>query len=351
MFLIAGTGEFAVAQDIVGRISGTVTDAQGAAVPGATVTIINEATGIPRSLTTDGSGYFVADDLPVGKYTVTVEAKGFKKTLVAGNPVTAGGRLTVNVTMQVGALTETVTVTAVVNMPNTTSGEISATITNQEMVSLPMNQRHYESVVGLIPGAALQSSGLNAANITSGYNNSIADINGQRLDGQNWSVDGGWNLDSGSNNSVFNEVGVDFIREVDVQTSNYDAEFGRSNSATVNVITKSGGEQYHGGGFEFVQNNDWNAETAGHQTNESDCNGLCGCAPVSPQRLRMVCRRPHPLYPAEGQAVLLCRSGVEEISRVSRRIRERVGIVDVPDGGRSDRGFLGRLLGSTAVLD
>jgi Carboxypeptidase regulatory-like domain len=279
LFLIAGTGQFAVAQDIVGRISGTVIDAQGAAVPGATVAIINEATGISRSLTTDGSGYFVADDLPVGKYTVTVEAKGFKKTLVAGNPLTAGGRQTVNVTMQVGAVTETVTVTGVVNMPNTTSGEISATITNQEMVSLPMNQRHYESVVGLIPGAALQSSGLNAANITSGYNNSIADINGQRLDGQNWSVDGGWNLDSGSNNSVFNEVGVDFIREVDVQTSNYDAEFGRSNSATVNVITKSGGEQYHGGGFEFVQNNDWNAETAATKLTNPTATGYAAVPP------------------------------------------------------------------------
>ncbi len=91
----------------------------------------------------------------------------------------------------------------------------------------------------------------------------IADINGQRLDGQNWSVDGGWNLDSGSNNSVFNEVGIDFIQEVDVQSSNYDAEFGRSASATVNVVTKSGGNQYHGGLFEFVQNNIFNAANAG----------------------------------------------------------------------------------------
>lgn len=253
----------ASAQDIVGRISGTVTDSQGAVVPSANVTITNEATNISRTLTTNVSGYYVADDLPVGKYTVTVEAKGFKKTLVAGNAVTAGGRLRVDAAMEVGAVTETVTVVGIPTTTNTISGEISTTITDQQVGNAPLNQRHYETLVGLVPGASLQSSGLSAASITSGYNNSIADINGQRLDGQNWSVDGGWNLDAGSNNSVFNEVGIDFIQEVDVQSSNYDAEFGRSASATVNVITKSGGDQYHGGLFEFVQNNIFNAANAG----------------------------------------------------------------------------------------
>jgi Carboxypeptidase regulatory-like domain len=260
---LASAVQRAGAQDIVGRISGTVTDPQGAVVPGANITITNEETKIPRTLTTNGSGDYVADDLPVGKYTVTVEAKGFKKTSVAGNPVTAGGRLRVDVTMEVGTVTETVTVIGVPNTTNTISGEISTTITTQQVDSVPLNQRHYETVVGLIPGAALQSSGLSAASITSGYNNSIAVINGLRLDGQNWSVDGGWNLDAGSNNSVFNEVGIDFIQEVDVQSSNYDAEFGRSASATVNVVTKSGGDQYHGGLLEFVQNNVFNAANAG----------------------------------------------------------------------------------------
>jgi len=255
------------AQDIVGRMSGTVTDPTGAVVPGASVTITNEETGVSRPpITTNEGGYYVADDLPVGTYRVTVEGKGFKKTSVAGNPVRAGGRLTVDARLEPGMVTETVNVeaeAATVNTINTTSGEISTTITNQQVDSVPLNQRHYETVVSLIPGAALQSSGLSAASITSGYNNSIAVINGLRLDGQNWSVDGGWNLDAGSNNSVFNEVGIDFIREVDVQSSNYDAEFGRSASATVNVVTKSGGNQYHGGLFEFVQNNIFNAANAG----------------------------------------------------------------------------------------
>jgi outer membrane receptor protein involved in Fe transport len=252
------------AQDIVGRMSGTVTDPTGAVVPGASVTITNEETGVSRPpITTNESGYYVADDLPVGTYRVTVEKEGFKKTSVAGNSLMAGGRLTVDAQLQPGIITETVNVEAVGATVNVISGEISTTITTQQVDNVPLNQRHYETVVSLIPGAALQSSGLSAASITSGYNNSIAVINGLRLDGQNWSVDGGWNLDAGSNNSVFNEVGIDFIREVDVQSSNYDAEFGRSASATVNVVTKSGGDRYHGGLFEFVQNNIFNAANAG----------------------------------------------------------------------------------------
>src|SRR5258706_1126294 len=264
LLVLLATSTMLPAQDVVGRLSGTVKDASGAIVPGATVTITNDATktSLPP-LATNGTGYFVADNLPVGTYTVTVEKSGFKKVSVAGNLVTAGGRLTVNVPLQVGASSETVTVEGVSANVNTTSGEIATTITARQATETPLNQRHYETLVGLIPGASLQGSGLNPAAITSGYNNSIAVINGQRLDGQNWSVDGGWNLDAGSNNSVFNEVGVEFVQEVTVQSSNYDAEFGRSASATINVVTKSGGKQFHGGLFEFVQNNIFNATNSG----------------------------------------------------------------------------------------
>ena len=330
--------ETAKAQDIVGRISGTITDTSGAVVPGASVTITNEATGVSRPpLTTNRSGNYVADDLPVGAYTVTVEKAGFKKTSVTANTVTAGGRLTVDVTLQLGTVAASVTVTGEANTANTTSGEISATITNQEMVNLPMNQRHYESVVGLVPGAALQSSGLNAAAITSGYNNSIADINGQRLDGQNWSVDGGWNLDSGSNNSVFNEVGIDFIQEVDVQTSNYDAEFGRSDSATINVVTKSGGDQYHGGGFEFVQNNDWNAENAGTKLTNPTATGYAAVPPFHLNDFGWHLGGPIPYIQPKGKLFFFAGQEWKKISRVSPRITDCVANGDVSHGGGGDR--------------
>ena len=278
MSLFSGAVEFGFAQDIFGRIVGTITDSSGAVVPDVKVRIVNEATLVPRVVTADKDGYFVANELQAGTYSVTAERDGFKTLKKEGNALTAGGRLTVDLTLQVGTVSETVRITAMGDTVNTTSGEISATITQQEVQNLALNQRHYESLVGLVPGAALQGSGTNPAALTSNYNNSVADINGQRLDGQNWSVDGGFNLDSGSNNSVFNQVGIDFIQEVDVQTSNYDAEFGRSASSTINVVTRSGGDQYHGGAFEFVQNNIFNAENAGTKLTNPTAKGYAGRA-------------------------------------------------------------------------
>lgn len=99
----------------------------------------------------------MADALPVGTYSVTVEKNGFKKTTMTGNSVTAGGRLTVDAKLNIGTVTETVSVQATAITTNTTSGEISTTITNQEVENVPLNQRHYESLVGLIPGAALRA--------------------------------------------------------------------------------------------------------------------------------------------------------------------------------------------------
>ncbi len=277
--LFSGTVQFAVAQDIFGRIVGTVTDASGGTIPVVKIAIVNEATQAVRAITTDEHGYFVADELPVGTYSLVAEKPGFKKITKRGNVLSAGGRLTVDLTLEVGVVTETVVVTAVGDTVNTTSAEISTTITHQQVDNLALNQRHYESLVSLTPGAALQGSGTNPAALTANYNNSVADTNGQRLDGQNWSVDGGFNLDSGSNNSVFNQVGVDFIQEVDVQSSNYDAEFGRSASSTINVITKSGGNQYHGGVLEFVQNNTFNAENAGTKLTNPTAKGYSAVPP------------------------------------------------------------------------
>jgi len=241
LLLTPGAG----AQDIFGRISGTITDASGAVVPNAKVTLIDEATQARRDVPADRNGFYAADDMAVSTYTVVAEKPGFKTTTQKGNVVHAGGRLTVDLKLQIGVVTETVEVTGAAIAVNTTSGEVATTITQDQIENLALNQRHYESLVGLVPGAALAGSGTNPAALTINYNTSVANTNGQRLDGQNWSVDGGFNLDSGSNNSVFNQVGPDFISEVTIQTSNYDAEFGRSASATINVVTKSGGTHYH----------------------------------------------------------------------------------------------------------
>jgi hypothetical protein len=177
------------AQDIFGRISGTVTDSSGAVMAGAKLTLTNEATQARRDLTTDRNGFYSADDMPVGSYTVTAEKSGFKTTVEKGNVVDAGGRLTVNVKLQIGTVTETVEVFGAAETVNTTSGEVATTITQDQIQNLALNQRHYESLIGLVPGAALAGSGTNPAALTINYNNSVAETRGLMDRTGAWMVD------------------------------------------------------------------------------------------------------------------------------------------------------------------
>ena len=242
LWLFSGAGEFAAAQDIFGRIVGSITDPSGAAVPNIKVTIINEATQVPRNVTADKNGYYVADELPVGTYAVTVAQQGFKTTTKIGNVLVAGGHLTVDLRLEVGAVTERVEVVAQSVAVNTVSGEISRTVVGKEVQNAALNERNYIQLVTLVPGAALTS--FDQTTFTTGQGIAPANINGQRTDSNLVTVDGGYNLDSGSNGTQLNNVGIDFIHEVNIQTSNYSAEYGRSGGASVNVVTKSGGNSF-----------------------------------------------------------------------------------------------------------
>src|SRR6202030_1167325 len=136
LWLFSGAGEFAAAQDIFGRIAGTITDSSGGAVPNAQVTITNEATLISRNVTADKSGYFAADELPAGTYSVTGEEAGFKTTTKKGNVLSAGGRRTLDLSLVVGVVSETETLTATGNTVNTTAGEISTTSEEKQVLYL-----------------------------------------------------------------------------------------------------------------------------------------------------------------------------------------------------------------------
>lgn len=247
-------------QDIFGTINGTVTDPAGAAVPHARVTITNEGTGISRTLETNDLGFYVATDLQVGRYTVTVEQDRFKTSSVKGNDLVAGAHVTVNVSLAVGSVTETVVVSAGAVTINTTSAEISRTVETKEVQSLALNERNYIQLATLVPGAALTS--FDQTSFTTGQSIAPANINGQRTDGNLVTVDGGYNMDSGSNGTQLNNVGIDFIHEVNVETSNYSAEYGRSAASSVNVVTRSGGDEFHGGLFEYLRNNYFDATPA-----------------------------------------------------------------------------------------
>jgi hypothetical protein len=247
-------------QTVFGRISGTISDSSGAVVPSAAVTVTNSATNATRTAVTDESGFYTVTNLPVGTYSVTVERQGFKKANQTDNALAADTRLTVNITLEAGAVTETVEVsTAAGETVNTTSGEVARVVDRRQVQNLALNGRNYMQLVTLIPGAAILDEDQLA--LTTSLSISQAAINGNRPNYNSLSVDGGSNMDSGSNNSQVNNVGIDFIQEVKIQTSNFSAEYGRNAGASINVVTRGGGNDYHGSAFEFLRNDKLDARS------------------------------------------------------------------------------------------
>ncbi len=242
----------ATAQSIFGRIVGTVTDSQGGAVAGVKIIIVNEETKLERHTTTDTNGYYVASDLPVGVYSVIAEQTGFKTVKKTGNDLVAGGRLTVDVGMQIGAVSQLVEVAATAETINTTSGELARTIDSNQVETVALNARNYMQLLSLTPGTALTVDDQLSLTTSLAINNQS--VNGNRPDSNALSVDGGFNMDSGSNASQVNNVGIDFIREVAIKSSNFSSEYGRNSGASINVVTRSGGDSYHGSVFEFIRN-------------------------------------------------------------------------------------------------
>src|SRR5262249_19461853 len=156
VLIYSGFSGGALAQTITGRISGTVTDANGAAVPGVTVKIINEATQQVRNATADPNGFYVATNLPVGNYSVADEHQGFKRATKTGYNLVADGRLTVDFALETGAVTETVEVVASTGESvNSTSGEVARVIDQSQVQELALNGRNYLQLTTLIPGAPL----------------------------------------------------------------------------------------------------------------------------------------------------------------------------------------------------
>ncbi len=253
----------AVAQDITGTIVGTVTDASGAGVPGAKVTVSNVGQNRDTSVvTTDSAGNYTAALLPVGAYIVTVEARGFKKAAAQNIELHVNDKLTVNIPLEVGDVTQSVTVQEApvrVELQNATQ---STVINGTQIRESALITRNYEQLVGLMPGVSSASVDQLYVGVTipSGATATIPfSINGQRNSGNVWLVDGADNIDRGSNLTLLNTPSIDSIEEFKVLRSNYSAESGRAGGAQISVVTKSGTNTFHGDAFEFVRNSDFAA--------------------------------------------------------------------------------------------
>jgi hypothetical protein len=253
------------AQDaLTGSISGTISDATGALIVGATVTLTNTDRGQDlRVLTTGSSGFYTATSLPLGTYTVKVTDPGFKTETVTGLQLHAADALTVNKVLVAGSVSEVITVTAAEAQLNLEDSTSQTLINSEQMSEMPLVTRNYESLMNLQPGVAFGGAtddltrgpaGLSGASSTVAFS-----VNGGRTTSNGWTIDGADNLDRGANLTLYTYPSPDAIAEFKVLRGQYSAQFGRNASGQIDVVTKSGTNKFHGSGYEFLRNDYFDA--------------------------------------------------------------------------------------------
>jgi hypothetical protein len=259
--LIVSTAGTAAAQTGAGSIAGTVKDASGGAVPGATVTVASPDKGVEQAGQSNAQGAFVFPLLPPGTYTVSVELSGFKKTAKSNVILPVASRVNVgDLVLEVGNVSEAVTVEANVGrlQIQTESGERSDLVTNAQLRDIALNGRNVvdlmKTIPGVIAGGTVTSSTVN--NVVGGFN-----INGTRSLQHDYTVDGVTNLNLGNNTGALVSVNPDALEDVKVMTSNYQAEYGRSGGGVVALTTRGGTNEYHGGLRYFKRDDRLNANT------------------------------------------------------------------------------------------
>jgi hypothetical protein len=245
------------AQD-TGDITGTVRDNSGAVVRGAAVKISGTAGGIERSTTTNSDGDYLEAGLPGGTYNLTITAKGFKTFKGNGVVLRVGQKARVDAELAVGDIgTEIVVQGEQLNQVETQSSDLSGTVTERQLSQLQLNGRNFTQLLALSPGATNQSGQDEPGQ---GLSTVSYSVNGGRTEYNNWEIDGGNNMDDGSNTTLLSYPSLDSIAEVRVMSSNYGAQYGRNSSGTVEVETKSGTNKFHGDVFEYVRNDLFNAD-------------------------------------------------------------------------------------------
>src|SRR5882762_6256204 len=251
----------------VGTISGTIRDEKGAVVPRAVVSIQGEGNGISRTVNSDDNGFYLAASLPAGRYTVSTAPSGFKKTVAPAVDLHVTENKVVNLDLQVGQVSETVTVSSDAAPVETRSGEVSSLITEKQVTELPLNGRNYAQLALMVPGVSpVTQAGAGGAFGTAGTGlDSHVDmsVNGNQSNANMWTVDGVNNMDVGSNATLLVFPSIDSIQEFRVERNSFSAEYGQAQGAVINLITKGGSNQFHGAGFEFFRSDKLNATDSG----------------------------------------------------------------------------------------
>jgi hypothetical protein len=243
-----------------GGITGTVTDSSGAPIPGASVTVTNTATRGTRETTTNAEGLYTFPSLPPGNYELKIELQGFKTAEVSTFKVDIQQTVRRDVALEVGTLQETVTVDTRATLLNTQSTTVGTVIDNKVVTELPLNGRQYLNLVAISPNVNVLSPAAGQAGARLGGERAQQSISagGQRIFFNYYTLDGVNNTDPNFNNYIA-LPSIDAIQEFKVQTGVYPAEFGHQ-STQVNVVTKSGGNTFHGSIFEFLRDEKFDAK-------------------------------------------------------------------------------------------
>jgi outer membrane receptor protein involved in Fe transport len=250
-------------------ILGTASDVRGATIPHASVSIKNAATGVVRSVTTNSAGFYSLPNLLPGPYEVTASAKGFATLMRSGITLAVGQKVQINLTLQVGAMSQRVQVRSTAPLVQTATSAISEQVTGTTVRQLPLNGRDWAQLATLQPGVAAVRNQSQIGTVAfgdvnrvlRGFGNQLS-VSGTRPQENTYRVDG-ININdytNGAPGSVLGDLtGVDAIEEFQVLTTNYSAEYGRTSGGVINAITRSGANQLHGDVYEFLRNADLDA--------------------------------------------------------------------------------------------
>jgi outer membrane receptor protein involved in Fe transport len=255
-FVVMGAATLLFGQEGTATLRGRVLDPNGAVLPSVTVSIANQQTGLNRrTSSTDESGNYVFASLTPGLYRISVEATGFKRSVKEDVKLDVGESQEFDFTLEVGGSTETVNVTADEPLVDSSSSKISGHISQQELIELPSINRNFIGFVGLVPGVVPNIS-------TESFGSDAVSVNGQDPRYNNYLLDSANNNDDviGQRAGSQARTALEAVSEFQVLTNQFDAEFGRTSGAIINAITKSGTNAFHGSGFGFFQNNNWNSK-------------------------------------------------------------------------------------------